>query len=95
LEHVDLVVFGLDFGLEPGVVLLQFEELFGLDAAGASLFGQTFDLCTQNDDLEGKLIRKLPLLFELLFHGLVVPFVALNVADQSHDMILTLHTKIH
>lgn len=33
LEHVDLVVFRLDFGLESGVVLLQFEELFGLGAA--------------------------------------------------------------
>ncbi len=95
LKHVDLVVFRLDFGLEPGVVLLQFEELFWLGAAWAPFFGQALNLCAQNDNLEGELVRKLSLLFELLLHGLVVPFVALNVTDQSHDMILTLHKKIH
>jgi hypothetical protein len=88
LEHVDLVVFGLDFGLEAGVVLLQFEELLGLDATRAAFFGEALYFCTQNNNLERKLIGELSLFFKFLLHGLVVAFIALNIPDQSHDMIL-------
>lgn len=88
MKHVDFIVFRLDFGLESGVVFLQFKEFLGLDTTWASLFGQSFDLSTENDDFEGKLVGELPLFLKLLLHSFVVAFVTLDVTYKSHDMIL-------
>ncbi len=88
MKHVDLVVFWLDLGLEAWVIFLKFKEFLGLDSSWASLFWESFNLSTQDNDLEGKLVGKLSLFFKLLFHSFVVSFINLYVSNQTHDMVL-------
>jgi hypothetical protein len=75
--------------LQSRVVLLQLQELLGLDTPGSSLLGESLDLCTEDDDLEGKLVGELPFLLEFLLHGLVVPLIPLDISNQTHDVVLS------
>lgn len=88
MEHVNLVVLWLNLRLQSRVVLLKFQELLWLNATSTPFLRQSLNFCTQNNDLEGKLIGELTLLLQILLYGLVGTLVTLDVPNEAHDMIL-------